>query len=168
MAVPTKAPQAEPLECEIRPATARDLPEIVEAWGELALYHAELDSAFAPAEQWRDEYRHFIRGLLGRDDALAVVAVQNGDVIGYGVGRISVLPGFFQRRRRGYIHDLVTRERYRNRGVGRRLVEALVAWMRDEDATTVELTVADKNARAIAFWEHLGFVSYMHHLKRDI
>ncbi|MGH2372774.1 MAG: GNAT family N-acetyltransferase [bacterium] len=168
MALPTKAPQAEPLECEIRPATARDLPEIVEAWGELALYHAQLDRAFAPAAQWRDEYRQFIRGLLGRDDALAVVAVQNGRVIGYGVGRISLLPGFFERRRRGYIHDLVTREAYRNRGVGHRLVEALLAWMRDEDTTTVELTVAVRNPQAVAFWEHLGFTSYMHHLKRDI
>jgi len=168
MAVPAKTPHTEPLECEIRPATARDLPEIVEAWGELAGHHAKLDRAFAPSGQWQEEYRHFIRGLLGRDDALAVVAVQDGRVIGYGVGRISLLPGFFERRRRGYIHDLVTKEAYRNRGIGRRLVESLLAWMRGEDVTTVELTVAVRNTQAVAFWERLGFGTYMHHLKRDL
>ncbi|MGQ0548465.1 MAG: GNAT family N-acetyltransferase [Armatimonadota bacterium] len=168
MAVPTKAPHTEPLECEIRAAIARDLPEIVEAWGELALHHAQLDRAFAPSPQWQAEYRAFIRGLLGRDDALAVVAIRTGRLIGYGVGRISLLPGFFERRRRGYIHDLVTRERYRNRGVGGRLVETLLAWMRGEDVTIVELTVAVRNPQAVAFWERLGFTSYMHHLKRDL
>ncbi len=168
MAVPTKAPQADPLECEIRPATARDLAEIVEAWGELATHHAKLDPAFATSEQWHEEYGHFIRGLLGRDDALAVVAVQNGRLIGYGVGRISLLPGFFERRRRGYIHDVVAREGHRRRGVGRRLVEALLTWMRDEDVATVELTVAVRNVEAVTFWERLGFASYMLHFKRDL
>lgn len=168
MAVPTKAPNTSPIECEVRPASVRDLPEIVEAWGELAQYHATLDRAFATSARWQEEYRQFIRGLLGRNDALAVVAVQSGRLIGYGVGRISLLPGFFECRRRGYIHDLVTRQPCRNRGVGRRLVEALLAWMQDEDVTTVELTVAIRNSGAVAFWERLGFISYMHHLKRDL
>src|SRR3989304_1714888 len=63
---PRRAPGA-PLDCEIR-------PEIVDIWGELALYHARLDRAFAPSRRWREEYRQFINGLVGRDDALAVVA----------------------------------------------------------------------------------------------
>ncbi len=159
---------AAPIECEIRPATGRDVPEIVEAWGELAQHHALLDGAFEPSARWQDEYRHFIRDLLGRDDALAVVAVRDCRLIGYGVGRISLLPGFFERRRRGYIHDLVTREPYRQRGVGRRLVEALLAWMEESGVVTVELTVAVRNPEAVTFWERQGFAVYMHHLKRDL
>lgn len=168
MAVPSKASLDAPIECEIRPATARDIPEIVEVWGELALHHATLDGAFEPSARWQEEYRHFIRGLLGRDDALAVVAIRDARLIGYGVGRISLLPGFFERRRRGYIHDVVTREAYRQRGVGRRLVEALLAWMRESAVATVELTVAVKNPEAVAFWERQGFAPYMYHLKRDL
>jgi ribosomal protein S18 acetylase RimI-like enzyme len=152
----------------IRTATADDIPEIVAIWGELAIHHAELDAAFAPSERWREEYRYFIRSLIGRDDALAVVAVEDGTLVGYGVGRISVLPAFFERRRRGYIHDVVTRPAYRRRGIGRQLVEALLQWMRHADITVVELTVAVRNTGAVAFWERLGFVTYMHHMKREL
>ncbi|MDR7420505.1 MAG: GNAT family N-acetyltransferase [Armatimonadota bacterium] len=152
----------------IRPATSADIPEIVAIWGELAFHHARLDSAFAPSSRWQEEYRYFVRGLLGRDDALAVVAVEGDRVVGYGVGRISILPGFFERRRRGYIHDVVTRETHRRRGIGRRLVEALLRWMRESDVSSVELTVAVRNAGAVAFWERMGFTTYMHHMKRDL
>lgn len=168
MALPRKARLPASLDCQVRPAAARDIPEIVEIWGELASHHARLDQAFAPSAGWQEEYRYFIRGLLGRDDALAVVAVREGHLIGYGVGRISLLPAFFESRRRGYIHDVVTREAYRRLGVGRRLVEALLDWMEDADVSTVELTVAVQNPEAVAFWTGLGFVPYMHHLKRQL
>jgi ribosomal protein S18 acetylase RimI-like enzyme len=157
-----------PIPCEVRPATLRDVPEIVAIWGELAFHHAGLDSAFAPSVRWQEEYRHFIRGLLGRDDALAVVGVDKGALVGYAVGRISLLPGFFEERRRGYIHDVVTREGHRRRGIGRRLVEALLAWMRESNVSIVELTVAVKNEEAVAFWTSVGFVTYMHHMKREL
>jgi ribosomal protein S18 acetylase RimI-like enzyme len=152
----------------IRPATAQDIPEIVDVWGELAFHHAGLDRAFAPSLRWQEEYRYFIRNLLGRDDALAVVALWDNRIVGYAVGRVSLLPGFFEQRRRGYIHDVVTRDGYRRRGIGRRLVDVLLEWMRETDVSTVELTVAVRNEEAVAFWERIGFVTYMHHMKRDL
>lgn len=152
----------------IRPATAQDVPDIVAIWGELAAHHAQLDPSFAPSEAWRAEYRQFIRNLLGRDDAMAVVAVDGGHLVGYAVGRISILPGFFERRRRGYIHDVVTEEAFRRRGIGRSLTEALLAWMREAGVLTVELTVSVRNEEAVAFWERLGFATYMYHMRRDL
>lgn len=152
----------------IRPAAAVDVPEIVALWGELAAYHARIDTAFALSDRWQVEYESYIRNLLRRDDALAVVATTGDYLIGYAVGRISILPGFFGRRRRGYIHDVVTRESYRRRGIGRHLTEALLAWMRDAEVFTVELTVAVRNEDAVAFWKRLGFTAYMHHMKRDL
>lgn len=152
----------------LRQATARDVDEIVSMWGELAAHHARLDEAFRPSRRWQEEYRHFILGMLDRDDARIVVAVEGGRVVGYGVGRISMLPAFFEWRRRGYLHDVVTREPYRRRGVGRGVVEALLAWMQECGALTAELTVAVLNEEAVAFWTRLGFAPYMHHFKREL
>lgn len=168
MALPRRAPINAPERMDIRPATVQDIPEIVAIWGELADYHARLDSAFAPSASWHEEYRQFIRTLLGRDDALAVVATDGDQLVGYAVGRISLLPAFFERRRRGYIHDAVTRQGYRRRGIGARLVEALLDWMRSADVSMVELTVATGNEDAVRFWKRLGFGTYMQHMKREI
>ncbi|MGQ0568056.1 MAG: GNAT family N-acetyltransferase [Armatimonadota bacterium] len=163
-----KASVQAPIAYAVRRATFNDVPEIVTIWGDLAFHHARLDDSFAPSRRWQEEYRHFVHNLLGRDDALAVVAVEGDRLVGYAVGRISLLPGFFERRRRGYIHDVVTREGFRQRGIGRRLVEALLGWMREGDVSRVELTVAVMNEDAMAFWARLGFAAYMHHLKREL
>jgi ribosomal protein S18 acetylase RimI-like enzyme len=168
MAIPLDVSSDRPAGSVIRAATASDVAEIVAIWGELALHHAQLDEAFAPSARWQEEYRQFIRTLIGRDDALAVVAVEAGRVVGYGVGRISTLPAFFERRRRGYVHDVVTRQAYRRRGIGRRLVGALLEWMRGTGISLVELTVAVRNEEAVRFWQEMGFATYMHHMKRTL
>jgi ribosomal protein S18 acetylase RimI-like enzyme len=168
MATRSSVSREVPAHVVVRPATQADVTEIVTIWGELATHHAALDSSFAPSERWQDEYRHFVRSLLGRDDALAVVAVDHARVVGYAVGRISMLPGFFAQRERGYIHDAVVRPEYRRRGIGRQLVQALTTWMDAGGVAIVELTVATRNREAVEFWRRVGFDSYMVHMKREL
>lgn len=149
---------------QIRRATARDVKEMLPVWGELAGFHAHLDPAFTPSPQWPREYGAYLRTLLGRDDAIAVVARDGPQIIGYAVGRITTLPPFFEHRYRGYIHDVYVRDAYRHRGTGRRMVEEILDWLRHRGVTMVELTVAANND-AIRFWERLGFHTYMHQMK---
>jgi ribosomal protein S18 acetylase RimI-like enzyme len=151
---------------QIRRATARDIEEILPVWGELAVYHADLDPAFTPSAEWPYEYGAYLRTLMGRDDALAVIARDGSRLVGYAVGRITSLPPFFESRQRGYIHDVYVRERYRQRGIGRRLVEEILAWFRRRGVTLVELTVAANNDDATAFWRSMGFDTYMYQMKR--
>ncbi len=152
---------------EIRRATSRDIGGILPIWGQLAEFHSALDPAFRPAPDWEREYGAYLRALLARDDALAVVARDGEEIIGYAVGRITTMPAFFAQRQRGYIHDVYVRPEYRRRGIGRRLVEEILAWLRRRGVTLVELTVAAAN-EAIPFWERLGFRVYMHQMKLDL
>ncbi len=150
----------------IRRATARDIKEILPVWGELAEHHAGLDPAFTPSEEWRHEYGAYLRSLMNRDDALAVIARDGVHLVGYAVGRITTLPLFFEHRHRGYIHDVYVRAAHRHRGIGRRLVEEILRWFDERGVTLIELTVASKNGEATSFWRALGFETYMHQMKR--
>ncbi|HEY3247945.1 MAG TPA: GNAT family N-acetyltransferase [bacterium] len=150
----------------IRRATARDIKEILPVWGELAVYHADLDPAFTPSPEWPYEYGAYLRALIGREDALAVIARDGPRLVGYAVGRITSLPSFFEHRSRGYIHDVYVRETHRHRGIGRRLVEEILTWFAGRNVTLVELTVAANNGEAALFWHALGFETYMHQMKR--
>ena len=152
---------------EIRRATSRDIGGILPIWGELADFHSALDPAFRPAPQWAREYATYLRALLARDDALAVVARDGDRIVGYAVGRITSMPAFFAQRQRGYIHDVYVRPEYRRRGIGRRLVAEILTWLRRRGVTLVELTVAARN-EALPFWEKLGFRVYMHQMKLDL
>src|SRR5438128_5369850 len=141
---------------EIRRATIKDIKEILPVWGQLAGFHSELDPAFTPSPQWPREYGAYLRALINSDDALAVVARERLDVVGYAVGRITTLPSFFEHRSRGYIHDVFVKPEHRRRGIGRLLVEEILRWLEHRSVTLVELTVAANND-AIPFWARLGF-----------
>jgi ribosomal protein S18 acetylase RimI-like enzyme len=152
---------------QIRRATAKDIREILPVWGELADFHSALDPAFTPSHSWPREYGAFLRTLLTRDDAIAVVARDGSELVGYAVGRITTLPPFFEHRHRGYIHDVYVKPAHRRRGVGRGLVEEILGWLDRRGVSAVELTVAVKND-AVPFWERLGFRVYMHQMKREL
>src|SRR3989337_2310298 len=91
---------------EITPARAQDIDAILDLWGELAAFHADLDPAFTPAAGWRAAYAGYLATLLGRPDARVLVAHQEGRIVGYGVARITVLPPFFAQRGRGCVQLL--------------------------------------------------------------
>lgn len=152
---------------QIRRATPRDIKEILPVWGQLATFHSALDPAFTPSPHWPREYSAYLRTLMSRDDAIAVVAKDDSGVVGYAVGRTMTLPPFFEHRHRGYIHDVFVQEGYRRHGIGRRLVEEILAWLRRRGVTLVELTVAANN-EAVPFWERLGFRIYMHQMKLEL
>ncbi len=152
---------------EIRRATLKDVKEILPVWGELAVFHSTLDPAFTPSAQWPREYGAYLRSLMTRDDAIAVVARDAGEIVGYAVGRVTMLPPFFEQRYRGYIHDVFVKPQFRRRGVGRRLVDAILQWLRQQEVLLVELTVATNN-EAVAFWKRLGFSVYMQQMKKDL
>ncbi|HXF81329.1 MAG TPA: GNAT family N-acetyltransferase [bacterium] len=152
---------------QIRRATTRDVREMLPVWGELAGFHADLDPAFTPSPHWPREYGAYLRTLISRDDALAVIARDEGQIIGYAIGRITALPPFFERRYRGYIHDVYVRHPFRRRGIARRMVQEILRWLRDRGVPLVELTVAANND-AVGFWQRLGFSIYMHQMKLEL
>ena len=152
---------------EIRRATLKDIKEILPVWGELAVFHSTLDPAFTPSAQWPREYGTYLRSLMTRDDAIALVARDAREIVGYAVGRVTMLPPFFEQRYRGYIHDVFVKPQFRRRGVGRRLVDAILQWLRQQEVLLVELTVATNN-EAVAFWKRLGFSVYMQQMKKDL
>ncbi len=153
---------------QVRVATARDLPHLVEAWGELARYHERFDPGFALSRGWRQAYAEYVASLLRREDACVVVAWVPGELVGMAVGRVMLAPAFFRYRWRGYIQDVYTREPYRRQGIARRMVERLEAWMRDQGVRRVELTVAPQNPAALAFWEDLGYRPYLRVFSKEL
>jgi ribosomal protein S18 acetylase RimI-like enzyme len=157
-----------PWDVRVRPAEERDVPAVVELWGELARLHERLDGGFALSRSWKRAYEDYLLHLLGREDVLVLVAEADGQLVGLAVGRIALLPGFFRQRRRGYIQDVYTREGYRGRGVGRALLARLEAWLRRQGVRRAELTVAVGNPQAEAFWERAGYRTYMVYRAKEL
>jgi ribosomal protein S18 acetylase RimI-like enzyme len=74
----------------------------------------------------------------------------------------------FVPRRIGTVDSLGVREHARRRGVGRALMTAAEAWVRDRGARDLELTVYEANREAIAFYEALGYQLLSRRLSRTV
>jgi len=94
--------------------------------------------------------------LVNDPDAAPFLAVADGQPAG--------LIGFRFRRRlnhatfEGWISDLVVRERFRGRGIGRALLAAVVAEWRLRGSHRLELEVASERSAARALYRAAGFV----------
>lgn len=151
---------------QIRPATVRDIQRILPLWEALAALHGALDPALAVEPDATREYVEFLRDAVGRSDTCVMLAIDGDSPIAFALGRIQVLPLPFREQRRGWIQDAFTVPARRREGIGRRVVEALLAWFDDRRVALVELTVAVRNIEAVHFWEALGFSTYMVRMKR--
>lgn len=84
-------------------------------------------------------------------EAIVLVLAEDGDVVGYAVGR-------GKEGGPGYIDFLGVAEHARGRGLGRELTTAVCnALLEDERRSKVALTVYEDNVAALALYDRLGF-----------
>jgi ribosomal protein S18 acetylase RimI-like enzyme len=114
---------------------------------------------------------------LGRErrnrDAVVLAAVRRGRdgreaVVGYAYGRIEPRDWNTLRERCGVGVDLIVEPRWRHRGVGRGLVEALAAALQSRGAPRVVIQVAERNPRALATFRRMGFRPTLVELTREL
>ena len=78
-------------------------------------------------------------------------------MIGYILGAVVDLHAdLFEPVDSGFIADLFVDPAYRQRGIGRRLVETINDWFQEQGVRYTELQVAAANRAGVAFWESVG------------
>lgn len=152
----------------IRRAVPRDVRVLAGLWREMMEFHRKLDPAFefGPAAQTGIE-KHLsetIRSTGGR----VFVASAGGRMIGYILGEIQERKPIYPLGRYGFISDLSVTSAWRRRGVGRALVNTLMAWFHEHGVTAIELFILENNDVSTAFWQSVGFRHYLRLLRHDV
>ncbi len=96
-----------------------------------------------------DDSREGIEKYLRRNPETCFVAEEGGTIAGV------ILSGHDGRR--GFIHHTAVHPLFRNRGLGRELVNAALAALKKEGISKVALVVFAHNENGNAFWEKMGF-----------
>lgn len=144
---------------EIRRAGRGDL-EAVGRLGAMLVrthYAFDHDRFLAPLEGTETAYAAFLGRQLDSRDACVFVAERDGVIAGYVFAALEPLNWKELRGPAGFIHDLAVSEEARRSGVGTKLIEAAVAWLRDRGAPRVILGTAAQNAVARSLFRQLGF-----------
>jgi RimJ/RimL family protein N-acetyltransferase len=100
-----------------------------------------------------DDERRWLAGFDGVRNVL-FVAVADGDVI----GAVDCHAGSFPKDRHVGGIGIAIRDGWREVGLGRRMMERILEWMRARDFSKAELAVFATNVRARRLYESLGFV----------
>ena len=121
-------------------------PKIVRLTKEHLPAVAELERQCFP-EPWSE---HALELFLG-ENAVAMVAVDGGTVLGY--GSMLFVPG------EGQLVNLAVLSTARRQGIGKQILSSLIEEAKNRGAETISLEVRVSNAAAIALYEGFGFRS---------
>ncbi len=104
----------------------------------------------------REDVLAYLNWLFRRDGAGVFVAKVEGRKVGF----VAVDGNWFSKREGrvvGAIHELVVLPNYRNRSIGKRLLESAIEYFKEKNLPLAELWVGDENSRAIEFYKKHGF-----------
>ncbi|HZW08485.1 MAG TPA: GNAT family N-acetyltransferase [Phycisphaerales bacterium] len=135
------APEAGPMDLQIRQATPADLE---------ALVAVEKDCFERPEERFT---RRQIRALVQNPRATVIIAEADGKIAGWAVG----LYRQHSRWQSGRIYAVGVHREFRGRGIGRKLTEHLLDGFRARAIERVYLEVREDNTAALTLYKALGF-----------
>jgi GNAT superfamily N-acetyltransferase len=154
----------------VRRATRADLPVLGRLGAHLIRVHVEFDRRrfVTPTGNPEAGYAHFLGTQLDADDAIVLVAERDGTAIGYAYAAIEPFSWKELRNAAGFVHDIVVAQTERRTGVAGALMEAAIAWVREQGAASVMLWTAAQNEAAQRLFEGLGFRRTMIEMTRDL
>ena len=140
---------------KVRQATPEDVPALVALFQELDRMQSDW-RVFTPRPGFYDEVGLKYREAMSTENALVLVAEDEGEIVGMAYGEVRI-PSRFSDERALELSGVVVRTGYRGRGVGRALVQEAARFAGELGVEWVELKTFAPNQGAMAFWEGLGF-----------
>jgi GNAT superfamily N-acetyltransferase len=139
----------------VRQATPEDVPALVALFQELDRMQSDW-RVFTPRPGFYDEVGAKYREAMSTENAVVLVAEDDGEILGMAYGEVRV-PSRFSDERALELSGVTVRAGYRGRGVGRALVAEAARFAGETGVDWIELKTFAPNQGAMAFWEGLGF-----------
>lgn len=101
-----------------------------------------------------EKEKSMIEGILSNQDSTWFVAEYDGKVIGHcSVGLVS---GYQRYRHRAEVTFVLVKE-FCDMGIGGKMMLECIRWCEEHHVTQIELSVVNKNSRALAMYKNFGF-----------
>jgi ribosomal protein S18 acetylase RimI-like enzyme len=154
----------------IRKAERRDLDSLGRLGAMLMRAHYAFDRLrfLVPGEGAERGYAAFLGSVLDSDEDCVFVAEQDGVIEGYVFVALEPLSWKELRGPAGFIHDLAVADEARRSGIGTKLMQVAIDWLRERDAPRVILWTAAPNEAAQALFREMGFRDTMREMTMEL
>jgi len=150
----------------IRRATIEDIPHILPLWRKLSDEHGEMEPMFKIVENAENKFAEYLKTILPKESYAVFVAENDSKVVGYVVVSVSSAPDVFVIRKRLYVQDMMVDASCRRAGIGRKLMQPVMAFAKEQQIEKMDLLVAVKNEEANIFWKAMGFEPALNYMTR--
>ena len=152
---------------KIKKATSRDILGIIEMIEQICDYHCNFDKYYKPFAKY-DNLEKEVLGSLEDKNTIVLLAKLDKKIIGYCVGGVDSAPNYAPKIKIGYIYTVIISDKYRGRGVGKKILDELMKWFEDKKIKNIELEVDARNKLGIDFWKNNNFFTYRLKMRRDL
>lgn len=136
-----------------REANINDLPQLLALEQSVIDAERPFDSSIKPDETHYYDLQH----LISSDDALLVVAEDDGNIIGTGYAQIRDSKLAFIHEKHSYLGFMFVATSYRGKGINKTVIARLIEWSQSKGVGDLYLDVYTKNGPAIKAYEKMGF-----------
>jgi len=156
------------MEVIIGPATQNNIDGLLELWKEFMKDPTSGDRPIPTHAENIRRWKEFISKLIDEDPRQIQVAAQGNLLVGYIVCLKTDTTPLDMGYKWSYISDIYVRPTHRRQGIGRKLMQAIVEYVRSVGSSHVRLTVWCRNSGAMKLYEQLGFREHMYTLQIDL
>lgn len=154
---------------KIRPATPADVPALGRLGTMMVQMHYDLDPLrfIAPRPGTEKGYGGYLGSQIGQPDSVLLVADEDGKILGYAFGHVDDYDYPSLRGPAGVVEDILVDPAQRGRGIGPRLLDALLDELTRRGVPRVVLSTAERNEVAQRMFAKAGFRRTMVEMTRE-
>ncbi|MEM5879500.1 MAG: GNAT family N-acetyltransferase [Candidatus Aenigmatarchaeota archaeon] len=144
---------------KIREATKKDLNQIKEMnWKFFNFYlKNKFDDLMKKSEKARIWGRRFIDRTFRNKAWKYYVAESDGKLVGFISGKIERYFPIYAQKKYGFIWLIYVEESYRNRGIGKKLLNKFITWSKKNKVEIIETVISPFNEISKKMLESFGF-----------
>lgn len=138
---------------EIRKILLKDLDEIFKLLNQL--YENKLNY---------EKFKEIYKMKLDDKNSYYIVAIENNKIIGVLTSELQIK--LHRANKQSFIEDLIVDENYRNRGIGKALLQNAVNYAKNNNCEVIELTSYINNEKAHKFYQNNRFIKHSYKFKQ--
>ena len=139
----------------IRKLELKDLEEVFELLDEL--YENKIDYSI---------FTQKYKSILKDNNFYGIVAIEDNKVVGVHISR--VINRLAKKKNILFIDDLIINGKYRNKGIGKLLIQDATTYAKSKDCGALELTSMIENVNVHKFYENNGFEKRQYKFKKHL
>lgn len=154
---------------EVRPARHEDLRAVSRLAVRLVEQHRSYDpKRFVLPGPVEEGYFGFLTTEINQPEAVVLVAILDGEIVGYLYGRMEPMSFVELRGEAGWVHDIFVLERGRGMGAGGALLDSGVEALKQRGARSIMLSVSPQNDAGRRLFRGRGFENTMLEMTRHV